>query len=223
MPAPQLASHPMAPDGLDSPTVEYERGRLAREIPLSLHESATLNCHSMAIKRFLWALLPLFFAMIFAAVTVNMVKKNLVPSAVFGGVLSGFLFLWGLWLISKSLQMYSDRIDDLSICHTGLRWRKGEKQTLALWSDIAEVDVSSDTPRTGQTGLVGAMQAWSAATTINSVTIKLHSRETLVVRRDTVSDFVRFANTVKSRHEETLQEAKRSGGKSAFNRAFALP
>lgn len=216
-------SYPMARDGLDSPTVEYERGRLAREIPVSTHEAVSAAYFSMAAKRCAWAILPLLFAMIFTAVTVENVRKDLGSAMYVSGVIAAGLFLLGFWLISSACRVYSDRVNEIAVCHTGLRWRKGETRSTALWTDLATVDVDVAVPQTGQTGLVGAMQALSARTTINSVALTLRSGEYLIIRRDTVSDFVRFANTVKSRHEQTLEEAKRGGGNGVYHGAFALP
>ena len=143
-------------------------------------------------------------------------------SAAVSSVLATGLFLLGFWLISAAFRIYSGRINQIEICHTGLRWRKGEKRTSALWTDLATVEVDIALPQTGQTGLVGAMQALSAQATINAVIVTLNSGDKLHVRRDTVTDFVRFANNVKSRHEQTLEEAKRYGN-AICRGVFALP
>jgi hypothetical protein len=198
--------------GADAAAAETQRARLAGEIALSLHEVVSWKCFAMAAKGALWALLTLFLAVIFLAATVAMVKKNLVPSAIFGGSVTAIFFLLGMWLISKSIQMYTDRLGDIAVCPTGLRWHKGEQQSLALWSEIAVVDVAWDVPQTGRTGLVGAVQAWSAKAAINSVTIKTHFGETLVLRAATLSDIERFANSVKDRHVLSIQEGNQVKG-----------
>jgi hypothetical protein len=198
--------------GPDAGTAEDQRARLAEEIALSDHEVVSWKCFALAAKGTLWAALALFLGVIFLAATFAMVKKNLVPSAIFGGCVTLVSFLLGMWLISKSLQTYTDRIADISVCPTGLRWHKGEQQFLALWSEIAVVDVAWDVPQTGMTGLVGAVQAWSAKATINSVTIKWHTGESLVLRAATLTDIERFANTVKDRHALSIQKGNQVKG-----------
>ena len=198
--------------GSDAGTADYQRARLAEEIALSDHEVVSWKCFTMAAKGTLWAALALFLGVIFLAATFAMVKKNLVPSAIFGGGVTLVSFLLGMWLISKSFQTYTDRIADISVCPTGLRWHKGEQQFLALWSEIAVVNVAWDVPPTGMTGLVGAVQAWSAKATINSVTIKRHAGESLVLRAATLTDIERFASTVKDRHVLSIQEGNQVKG-----------
>jgi hypothetical protein len=205
--------------GPDAATAEQQRARLAEEISLSVHEVISWKCLVMATKGALWALLALSLGVIFLAATVAMVKQNLVPSAIFGGSVTVVLFLMGMRLISKSVQMYADRLSDIAVCPTGLRWHKGEQESLALWSEIAAVDVAWDVPQTGMTGLVGAAQAWSAKASINLVTIKTHSGESLVLRAATLSDIERFANTVKDRHVLSIQKGNQVKG----SRASFLP
>ena len=104
-------SSPCAPiHGPDAATAEYQRARLAGEIALSVHEVVAWKCFVRAAKGILVASFALLLALIFLGVTVAMVKKNLVPSAIFAGGVSVLSFPLGLWLISKSLQTYSDRL-----------------------------------------------------------------------------------------------------------------
>jgi hypothetical protein len=193
--------------GSDAATATYQRERLAGEIAVSFHEVVPWRCLAMAVKNILWALLTLLLAAIFLAATAAMVKKNLVPSAVFGGSVTIMSFLLGLWQISKAIQTYTDRLSDVAICPSGLRWHKGEQQALALWSEIAGVDVAWHMPQRTMTGLAGAAQAWSARPTLNSVTIKTHSGETLVLHAATLTDIVGFAKTVKDCHALSKQES----------------
>jgi hypothetical protein len=203
--------------GPDPGTAKDQRARLAGEIAVSVHDVISSKCFAIAAKGVFWALLSLFLAVIFLAATVAMVKQNLLPSAIFAGSVSVFLFLFGMWLISNSMQRYTDRLADIAVCPSGLRWHRGERQSLALWSDVADVDVAWHAPRTGQAGLIGAAQAWSAKPTITTVTIKTHSGETLTLHAATLSDIDRFANTVKTCHAQSLQKENPVKG---FARSF---
>ena len=70
------------------------------------------------------------------------------------------------------------------------------------------------------TGLAGAVQAWSARPTLNSVTIKKHSGETLVLRAATLTNSEGFAKAVKDRHVSANQNGNLAKG---FRGSFLPP
>lgn len=187
---------------------EYQRGRLANAIAVSTHTANRAALFSRAVKRCAWAGLVFLLCVPSLAATITVLRQEQIGAAVCGGGFTLLLFSFGLWLVSSAISRYSDAVSEMEVCHDGLRWRKGQQQTLALWPEIADVDVSSGVPQTGQTGLVGAMQAWNATPVINYLTIKLRSGETLVIYPDTLSDFVRFAQTVCARYLETLKAVR---------------
>jgi hypothetical protein len=205
----------------ETATLAYQRGRLAAAIPLTTHTVIRAALFFMAAKRVGCAGASFLVCIPFFAVAITMLQKaDLAPGAI-NGAISGLFFILGMWLVSSAISRYTDAVTDIDVCHDGLRWTQGREHHLTLWAEIADVDVALATPPPGQTGLVGAVQAWSAATNpkIKTVTITLQSGKVLVLYPDTLSDFVRLAHTLLERHLETLKSAQHVNLSDAFVRS----
>ena len=184
----------------DVATLEYERGRLAAAIALSEHQLNVWARFSRALRRGAPAALLLLLGAGSIGLIVAMLKKHQPAAAAFGGLITLLLLYGASRLIASTLRLYNDAIDNLVVCHDGLRWRKGKEDHLALWSEITAVNVFESVQR----GYQG--QNWFA-----SISIQFHWGETLVLDSEILSDFVRFANVVKARHAETIQQGQQSG------------
>jgi hypothetical protein len=211
---------PMGVRGGDSATEEYQRGRLAAAMALSVHTLVPGSAFAAAAKRIGCAAVLFLLSIPAMAATVKVMRQEQFSAAIWGGVFTVLLFGLGMWLISSAISRYTDVISAIEICHDGLRWRKGKESSSALWSDIADVDVVCDTVRAGG-GLAGAVQAWNATPKLNHVTIKLHSGKSLVIRAGMLTDIVGFAHAVLSRHQERVKSAQHARQGDVFKPAPA--
>jgi hypothetical protein len=200
----------------DARAADYQRSRLATAMAVSAHTLVPGSAFAAAAKRVGLAILCFLLCVPAMAGTVTVLRQNRFDSAVWGVGFTALLFGLGLWLVSSAMSRYTGAVSEAEICHDGLRWRIGAERTMALWSDIADVDVSMVKPTTGG-GLAGAARAWNATPRIDQVRIRLHSGEALVIRAGALTDFVRFAHEVQSRHQETIQSAQHGGRGDAYD------
>jgi hypothetical protein len=181
----------------DAAALEYERGRLAMSIPLSTHRLLERTRFARASRRVVGAVALFLLTIGSLALTVEMLKKQHLPSAVFGACLAFGFFYWGARLISAASGLYHNAIEEVVLCHDGLRWHKDKTEHMAVWSEIASVDAFEFAQKSHQ-----GLQGWYAR-----ITLKLRSGETLVLDSELLSDFVNLGNTIKARHAETLQSS----------------
>src|SRR5262245_29474067 len=178
-------------------TLDYERGRLAMSIPLSTHRFLERTRFAQASRRVVGAVVLFLLTIGALTLTLEMLKKQQLPAAVFGASLAFGFFYWGARLISASNALYHNVIEEVVVCQDGLRWLKGKTEHMAVWSEIASLDVVESAQQTHV-----RLQTWHA-----SITIKIRGGETLVLTSDLLSDFVSLGTAIKARHAETLQNS----------------
>jgi hypothetical protein len=147
----------------------------------------------------------LLLGFVSAAVTFDMLRTDQLASAVFGSGVTCLSWAAGMWAIRSAAKLFSNALEEVTVCHTGLRWLRGGKRGLALWTELASVDLYESARGRG------GLDNWSAR-----ITLKLRSGEELLLESDLLSDFVRLANAISGRQVQTIQEARRTSLDDAF-------
>jgi hypothetical protein len=165
---------------------EYERGRLAVENPLSVHSFTFWDCLMRASVFFRGAAVALVLSLIaLPLVLVVLAKANLIGAIVIL-VISFALLICSYAGIRKALQMTCGGVSEIAVCPSGLRWKIGNRQEMALWSDIGSVKVQEYV-----TTVRGVRKDWYAW-----CLIWFRLGGALHLWSDALSNFVGFINAV---------------------------
>ncbi len=217
VPAPQPATE----DATEAPAgKDYERGRLAVEIPISEHRFNFWVAVHHSIKFLVLAPIPGIIGALLLSAGVSLLARGEAGSAVVSS-LAGLLFLAGcVGLVNYVVSLFVDRVEEMSVCHSGLRWKRGGQAHMATWADVADVRAKQvvHTNRGVVQDIVGTIV----------IDFRLGSR--MVLTSKVLTDFPRFANLVLEHHNrlngplgpdnrnEPLNRALKPGGLGPIRR-----
>jgi hypothetical protein len=184
--------------GPDPATIAHERERLAIENPISFHELIQSQRLARICKRALGAGILLLLGFGSIAMIVNQLRTHQPGGAVVIGIVTLLLFFGASRVVKSILELCTDAVEEIAVCPGGLRWTRGKKLGMAVWSEITQVHLK-ELAVTGR----GGLQSWSA-----SMQLTLRSGETMILESNMLTNFVALANTVNSNHVQTVQKAQ---------------
>ncbi len=216
--------------------VKSYRERLATENPGASHHYRAMGMitTTVGIGLGLLAFVGIFGAFVYGTSRAGETG----PLAAAGvGVFAASVFMFLVYFCKRSLDLAGKFADVIQICASGIRWQIGKQVRMAAWPEIAHIErVTLDVNMrkqvmASQFGLVGALAASMGSAGEPSqltrqsdrVFLQLQSGEVMYFSKDTLSDYVAFAEAMHQMHGNEARRFEGGAGPGMLGRAFSVP
>ncbi len=190
------------------PGTEYERQRLAVELPMSTHWQEAGGFLFNVVLNVIGAAFLFLLSMLAVMVAAVLLKvmPPVAPAVVLG---ISFLILFGVWAVVRRVQkLAASLVSEMSLCPSGLRWKVGDVQQMALWTDLQSIRIHE-----WVTTRRGAEVAWSARCRLT-----FRSGAGMELWSWMLSDFRTFIHNAHNRTNDVNQAARSQGGRQFLPR-----